>query len=190
MRKLFVSAWLALFVLGSVPLHAQDKPKQTDAPKPFIPLRLQVVFTEFEGDKKVSSQPYTIFTNSGDQGRTQMRMGVRVPVYTGGKETQAQFQYIDVGTNIDCKVLAAEGGQFRMELNLERSSAYSTSGPVEKAGDARSELQASSSQPTLRTFRSFVTLLLHDGQTLQSNMATDPATGRVLKVDVTLTVVK
>jgi hypothetical protein len=182
MKKLFAGAMLALLALAAAPLRAQQVP--------LVPMRLQVVFTEFEGEKKVSSQPYTFFVNAGEPGRTQMRMGVRVPVYTGGKETNAQFQYIDIGTNIDCRVHAVDGGQYRTELNLERSSAYAASGPVEKGGDAKNEIQAASTQPTLRTFKSSVTLLLRDGQTLQSNMATDPATGRVLKVDVTLAVVK
>ena len=182
MRKLFVSAWLALLVLAAVPLRAQQGP--------LVPVKMQVVFTEFDGEKKVGSQPYTFYVNAGEPGRTQVRMGVRVPIYTGGKETQAQFQYIDIGTNIDCKIVAAEGGHFRTEMNLERSSAYSVSGPVEKRGDAKNEIEAASAQPTLRSFRSSLTLMLRDGQTLQSNTATDPVTGRVLKVDVTLTVVK
>jgi hypothetical protein len=182
MKKLFTSAVLALLALAAVPLRAQQVPQ--------IPVKLQVVFTEYEGDKKVNSQPYTFFVNAGEQGRTSVRMGVRVPVYTGGKETTAQFQYIDVGTNIDCRVSPVDGGQFRTELNLERSSAYSSSGTVDKGGDPKNEIQAASTQPTLRTFRTNVNLMLRDGQTLQSNMATDPATGRVLKVDVTLTVVK
>jgi hypothetical protein len=39
-------------------------------------------------------------------------------------------------------------------------------------------------------FRSSVQLLMRDGQTVQSMMATDPVSGRVLKIDVTLNVVK
>jgi hypothetical protein len=182
MKKLFASALLALLAFAAVPLRAQQAPQ--------IPVKLQIVFTEYESDKKVSSQPYTFFVNVGEQMRTSVRMGVRVPVYTGGKETTAQFQYIDVGTNIDCRVFVAEGGQFRTELNMERSSAYSSSGPVEKGGDPKNEIQTASTHPTLRNFRTNVNLTLRDGQTLQSNMATDPATGRVLKVDVTLTLVK
>jgi hypothetical protein len=182
MKKLFTGAVLGLLALAVVPLRAQQVPQ--------IPVKLQVVFTEYEGDKKVSSQPYTFFVNVGEQARTGVRVGVRVPANFGGKDAPTQVQYIDIGTNIDCRVFAADGGQFRTELILERSSAYSVSGSVEKGADAKNEIQAASTQPTLRTFRSNVNLMLRDGQTLQSNMATDPATGRVLKVDVTLTVVK
>jgi hypothetical protein len=42
----------------------------------------------------------------------------------------------------------------------------------------------------LRTFNTEATLYLRDGQTAQYAMATDPVTGEVLKVDVTLTVIK
>jgi len=45
-------------------------------------------------------------------------------------------------------------------------------------------------QPIVRQYRSTMTLLLKDGQTVQRSMATDPVSGRVLKVDVTLNVVK
>ena len=182
MKKLFAGAVLTLLALAGVPLRAQQAPQ--------VPVKMQVVFTEFEGDKKISSQPYTFYVNAGEPARTSVRVGVRVPIYTGGKETQAQFQYTDIGTNIDCKVIPAEGGQFRTELNLERSSAYSSSGSMDNSPESKAELQTAKIQPTLRTFRSNVNLMLRDGQTLQSNMATDPATGRVLKVDVTLTVVK
>ncbi len=49
---------------------------------------------------------------------------------------------------------------------------------------------AGSAQPVIRTFRTSLKLLMRDGQTVQSTMATDPVSGRVLKVDITLSVVK
>jgi len=42
----------------------------------------------------------------------------------------------------------------------------------------------------IRQFRGDMTLLLRDGQESEATVATDPLTGRVLKVDVVLTVLK
>jgi len=44
--------------------------------------------------------------------------------------------------------------------------------------------------PSFRTFRSNESLLLKDGQSQQFTTATDKVTGNVVKVDVTLTILK
>jgi len=44
--------------------------------------------------------------------------------------------------------------------------------------------------PTIRTFTSSFSLLLKDGQTAQHTAATDPVSGEVLRVDVTLAILK
>jgi len=47
-------------------------------------LKISVTFTEFEGDKKVKSLPYTtIVTADGKNPKSVVKMGSRVPVYTG-----------------------------------------------------------------------------------------------------------
>ncbi len=41
--------------------------------------------------------------SAGEKARTtNLRMGLRVPITTGGKDGATQFQYADAGTNIDC----------------------------------------------------------------------------------------
>ena len=189
MKKLLGTLLIVGLLFGGSAARGQDKEKPAEPSKPPLPLKMHVVFTEFDGEKKVGAQPYTFLVNAGEQGRTQLRMGVRVPVYVGGKESQAQIQYMDVGTNLDCRAFSAESGQFRIEMTLTRSSVYSVSGAGEKSAEPGSDLHFSS-QPLVRNFTTSFNLLLRDGQTTQSTMATDPATGRVLKVDVTLTVVK
>jgi hypothetical protein len=42
----------------------------------------------------------------------------------------------------------------------------------------------------IQSFRSQVNLLLRDGQTMQATVASDPVTGHVLKLEVTLNVIK
>ncbi len=191
----------ALFAMGVMlaPVdRAQDKPKpaeQSKPPegsKPVTPLKVLVVFSEFEGDKKISNLPYTFFVNADEHiGRpfTSLRVGLRVPVTVATKESSASVQYVDVGTNIDCTARSAEDGRFRLDLSLERSSVYSA-GPEKKPLDWSPGDQPLSTQPIIRTFRESLNLLLRDAQTVQGTMATDPVSGRVLRVDVTLNVVK
>jgi len=44
--------------------------------------------------------------------------------------------------------------------------------------------------PAFRSFTSSFNLLLKDGQAAQQTSATDPVSGEVLKIDVTVTVLK
>src|SRR5882724_6292535 len=89
---------LVVALLFSPQLRAQDKPSTESKPPVVVrptPLKIQIVFTEFEGDKKVKSMPYTsVFT--ADPGRGQdfakLRIGSRVPLYTG---KEGGLQYID-----------------------------------------------------------------------------------------------
>jgi hypothetical protein len=169
-------------------LHAQEKPqtessdKRSEEKTP-TSLRVQIVFSEFEGDKKLSSLSYTLPIQS-DTGRGSIRMGLRVPVVTGsaspGSAFQNQYQYVDVGSNLDGRATKTSDGRFLLHLSLERSSAYASKEASEKT----------SGNQVIQTFRTEFDLLIRDGQTIQSTMAADPVSGRITKVDVTLTVVK
>jgi hypothetical protein len=174
---------LLLALLGVMAPHAsaQDKPRTAEASRQVTPLKVTVVFSEYDGEKKVSSLPYTLFlkTTENRSSRGSVRMGVRVPISAGGKDDK--IQYMDVGSNIDCEAESPEEGRYLLELSLERSSIYSGPGAPEAT---------IASQPVLRTFRANLTLMMRDGQTTQSTMATDPWNGHVLRVEVTLNVVK
>jgi len=45
-------------------------------------------------------------------------------------------------------------------------------------------------EPIIRQFKSDLTLIQRDGQTVESTFATDPLTGKVFKVSVTLSLLK
>ncbi len=195
MRKFAVMVLLAALVSAPLQTRAQDKPQEkpkfADIEKPLTPLQVQVVFHEFEGEKKISSTPYTILLNSDDRDRpfTNLRMGVRVPVYLGSKDQQ--FQYLDVGSDIDCGAKSNGDGRYRLMLTVERTSIHPYSSiPDYYSPDRKPDDQTRTFQPLVRRFRVNLHLLLRDGESQQSVMATDPQSGRVLKVEVTLHVVK
>jgi hypothetical protein len=195
MKKTVLAVSLAVVVLAVPRLWSQDKEKSggegKSAPSEKIvtPLRVQVVFAEFEGDKKIGNLPYTLLVNADDRGSTAaVRMGLRVPIETSSNTGVKQFQYQDVGTNIDGRAEKADDGRFLLRLSVERSSVYLPGTEGKPAAVGGSEI--SSAQPIVQQFRTQVSLLIRDGQTVQSTVATDPVTGHVTKVDVTLNVIK
>ena len=195
MKKAILAVLLSIAVLVVPGVLAQDKEKTAGDAKPpqtekaMTPLRVQVVFAEFEGDKKISNLPYTFLVNADDRGvKAAVRMGLRVPIETSSNAGVKQISYQDVGTNLDGRAEKTEDGRFSLVLNLEKSSAYLPGSNEKPATVGGNEI--SSAQPTIQLFRTQVDLLIRDGQTIQSTVAADPVTGHVLKVDVTLYVIK
>ncbi len=184
MKTMRISAGtVAALLLLATAVQAQEK-----AVKPITPLTVQVVFNEYEGEKKISSLPYMLAVNANERpgfpDTANLRMGVIVPIST---DKDGKVNYEHVGTNIDCKAESIEDGRFRLHLNANRSSLY-TPPDLEKKS-AGPEVNALG-RPMLRRFDAFFSLLMRDGQTIQSTMATDAVSGRVWKVEVTLRVVK
>jgi hypothetical protein len=190
----FYLCFLAVAVFSPI-LAAQDKPR-TDAKangdSVTTPIKVQIVFTEFDGDKKVKSLPYTIYHNTthGQELRpdfTKLRIGSRIPVTTGG----GQMQYLDVGTNLDCRAVRNDDGHFMVQLSVERSWVEGeVAVAMNPAAADRPEGGATFKEPIIRNVRSDLYLNLRDGQTVEGVMATDPLNARVVRVEVTLNVVK
>jgi hypothetical protein len=169
-----------LLFAGTAPaqdLKPVERPRLAGAP-----LKLQIVYTRYQGEKKLSSVPYSLSVNADDR-PARLRMGVQVPITTQGKDG-VSVQYRDVGNNIDCSARTVETG-FRLECSFEQSSLYSSDAERRPAGEGSPLIS-----PMIRMIRSDATLTLRDGQTVQHTAATDPVSGEVLKIDVTLNVVK
>lgn len=189
MRKvscLLVLAFIALHVFQAT---AQEKTKPADGAKTVLPLKVTVVFTEYDGEKKLSSLPYALFLRTEENFPARrfigtLRMGVRVPIWTGSKD--AAITYQDIGSNLDCSVQPTEDGKYVLDMTVERSSLY----PNAATTDEHSAEQRPGEHPLVRTFRASLALMLRDGQTTQSTVATDPLNGHITKVDVTLNVLK
>ena len=208
MKIYWLAACAALLLITPGLVRSQEKPaaEKSVAEKPAaeaaavetnVPVKLQVVLTEYEGTNKVSSLPYTIPLNVANKfsGRMySLRMGVRVPVpTTSSKAGDTSLTYVDVGTNIDSNANRTADGRYTVDLRIERSSLYvpfadkenSYHGKEWTVGEAPPGIA-----PMIRQFRSEVALLLRDGQPSEATVATDPVSGRVLKVEVVLTVLK
>lgn len=194
-RSLVTLAALAVAAFASAG-RAQDAPRPDPAKAPEPPraersdrtvsatLRVQVVLTRFQGEKKVASLPYTLLVSAGGM-RARMRMGVDTPIPTtsfvasekDGAKPSTSFQYRNVGTNLDCGARDLGDGRYLLMLTVENSSALAGSGGVEGA-------------PLFRRFEASLDPVLRDGQSVQAIASTDPVTGEVVRIDVTLNVVK
>jgi hypothetical protein len=156
---------------------------QTSPPtaRPVIPLRVQVVISRYQGDKRLSSVPYTMSVNA-DGKNSSLRMGLQVPVPSLTSDLKTgSVTYRDVGTNIDCFAASLGEGRFKLDLSFDDSSLYV---------DDQSQV-AVKGVPVFRAFRFMnQTAVLKDGQTTQYTTATDKVSGETVKIDVTLNVVK
>ncbi len=197
MRRKQTVLLLAFLLMGAVAAQAQEKSatERPTAAKPGVPLTVTVVFQEYEGEKKIGTLPYLLPVNAELDPRaadwSRLRMGVRVPIMiSNNPNVQQQVQYMDVGTNIDCQAWVSGEGLYVVELQVERSSMYSVGAEGKRVEWSPDERLGIAAQPIVRQYRSTMKLLMRDGQTIQRSLATDPLSGRVVKVDVTLTVVK
>jgi len=187
MKKLFYLLLFGALCQPMQQLRAQEKPKTEERVKVPTPIKVQIVFTEFEGDKKVSSMPYA-FTVIGDEKvggnySTSLRTGIRVPIETDGKDQKTT--YLDIGSNIDCGIRTEDDGRFHVYLIFERSALYPN-----KSIEGEKLVTNPGGNPLVRTFRGSENLILKDGQTSENLLSTDPLNGHTLRVSVTVNVQK
>ena len=201
-----VMSQIMLFAAAaSLPVAAQEKPAtapvvvdkvaQSPARRVPVPLKVTVVLSRYQGEKRISSMPYMLGVTAGATApgpKTTLRMGTNVPVVTtvfggdGKTSPQSSYTFRDVGTNIDCIAWGEEttAGLFQVSLTITDSSigvdASKRTGTQGVVADV----------PSFRNFNSSFTALLRDGQTTQYTSATDPVTGELMKIDVTLNVMK
>lgn len=106
---------------------AQDQAKAPEPAPQFYHLEFVVQETGVDG-KPTNSRTYsgTLSTSRNDRGFS-MRTGSRIPVATGTDNNKnTQFQYLDVGVNIDARDAREAGEKLALSLNAEISSLAGT----------------------------------------------------------------
>jgi hypothetical protein len=159
-----------------------------------VPLSVDVMVTRYQGDKKISSMPYMLAVNAnklGQAGPALLRMGARVPVPTiaappGSPAGPAgpmpgPVNYQDIGTNIDCTAKVVDQG-FELRISVSDTSVY--------ANIQDNATPTVGNMPVFRSYQSTNTLVLKDGQSREFTAATDRVSGEVIRIGVTLRVVK
>ncbi|HVQ12861.1 MAG TPA: hypothetical protein VMS40_04695 [Vicinamibacterales bacterium] len=159
-----------------------------------VPLSVDVTITRYQGEKKISSTPYVLAVNAnklGQAGPALLRMGAKVPVPTiaappgtpagPAGPMPGPVNYQDIGTNIDCTAKVVEGG-FEVRMSVSDTSVYAN------IQDAATPTVGN--MPVFRSFQSTNTLVLRDAQSREFTAATDRVSGEVIRIAVTLHVVK
>jgi hypothetical protein len=112
-RALMYPLMIAIALVAAWPARsgsAQETPKAAAETKPVVQTKplsiyhLVFVVRELEGTKEVNSRTYSLSVE--DHNRGKVRAGSRVPVQFG----ENNFQYQDVGINIDCLVQERDSG--------------------------------------------------------------------------------
>jgi hypothetical protein len=123
---IFVSCLLLFgFAFGSRAL-AQDEAKPAEAAKATEPVHyyhLELVVQELGKDgKPTNSRTYTTTASTDPHGNTSIRTNSRIPIVTGSSGGNTQFQYQNVGVNIDVRHAKEVGHQLSFELDADISS--------------------------------------------------------------------
>ncbi|HEY3628412.1 MAG TPA: hypothetical protein VGL00_19145 [Terracidiphilus sp.] len=141
MRKLAVYCCLLTFpLLCGHTVTAQDTPKAPEAAKTAEPpihyFRMEFVIQEVGTDgKPTNSRSYSTTVTTEPHSRSSIRTGSRIPIVTGAypdnndKRGQMQFQYLDVGVNIDVLGTREVSRQLALDLKAEVSSLAGSPSP-------------------------------------------------------------
>jgi hypothetical protein len=180
----------ALVLMLGAPSASQEKPKAaqqsvTAGDAGMAPLlRVQITLARYQGEKKVSSSPYTLLMNAdGSRGGVRIGAQVPVPVASGGGSSDrpgATVQYRDIGTFIDCSAKPVGNGLFQIELSIEDVSLY---------GDESRTEAVKGGVPSFRVFRASHKFGARAGQLTHFTGATDRASGDVVRVELTFSTV-
>jgi len=209
----------ALTTVSILPAAAQailpagfQAPPEAAPMKPAVPLKIDVVLSRWQGEKKVSSLPFALYIvapafpvglprqpSGGGQtpppfATQSVRMGVVVPIgtssrvntsgqATGSSTTTNTPEYRNVGTSIDGRVSQNDDGRFWVYVSVSDTSIFTND------GSASTQIHLADPM-AFRTFTMNNMLSMRDGQTLPFAMASDKISGDILKVDVTVTVLK
>jgi len=176
MRRIAVLSLVLIFaVLNTVQtLHAQEEHKQASEPasaKVVHAYRVDFSINELQDGKKINSRHYSMILTSGD--RNQIKIGTRVPVSTT-PSVSTQFQYMDVGTNINCRIVDSASEDLSLEVHADFSN---LSSPEEQH----------STPPIIRQVTLSGTTLTTPGKSVVIGSADDPNSNRQFQLEATVT---
>ena len=185
---------VAVLMVSVKPVITHAAPDQGYQPNIPVTVKLTVVISRFNGEKKVGSLPFLVMVVPGtgpdrDGEQTQLQTGARVPVpqttFSSGEKAapQTSYSYQQFGTNISASARGIDATTFNVGLTVTDSQLLSdTPDQAQYAQGVR--------LPRYQSFTSSNRLILRDGQTVQYTAATDKTSGEVIKLDVTLNVIK
>src|SRR2546423_2710617 len=182
MRKILaVTAVLAFMMCGGLPSRAQEETSETIANanaakeahgQPVHAYRLDFSVNELEEGKKINTRQYSMNLTAGDA--DEIKIGTRVPVDSG----PGTFQYLDVGTNIWCRIVErAEGIPLTVRADVTNLA-------------VSDQASGHDSHPIVRQFKINASTLAQVGKPMVVGSVDDPNSKRQFQLEVTVSKVK
>ena len=187
-NRAILASLLTLAISGAS--QAQEPPapanqaQSTRAQSNLVGVKVQVVISRYQGDKKVSSLPYSfLMTAANGLSNSSFRVGSQVPV--PGSTTPGTFSYRNIGMNLDVReIWLLADGRYRVGLNLDDSSV------LEANTQAERQAAANAPGPIIRSNSFSAGVIMRDGQPQQFSLTTDKISGETMKAELTLTVLR
>jgi hypothetical protein len=178
LKKLVVTAAILLLMRGGVnQTLAQDSSASkaaTEAEKTVNAYRLDFSVNEIEDGKKINARQYSMNLNAEDG--NEIKIGTRVPV----EAKQGEFQYLDVGTNIWCRIGERANG-LALSVRAEISNFAMPPTP---------DQQEHANRPVLRQLSIKASTVAQLGKPMVVGSVDDPNSKRQFQLEVTVTKLK
>lgn len=167
---------------------AQAPASQSEKAPPTT-IKLLVVLSRYEGEKKISSFPYNLSLVPGRSGsiRTGAELAVPTTVTSlsandkAGADKTATMSYTmqQVGTQVNATVTPTSDGKYGLALTV--TDRYIGTGAQTPQGRVPNV-------PTFKNMTSASEAILSNGETIQFTSSSDQSSNETFKIDVTLTV--
>lgn len=170
-----------VLAIGFFTVHslAQEKAASSDQQRVF---KLVFALSELEGGKKINTRQYTVIQT--EHSKATIKVGNRVPVVLGAFGASGppsnQWQYIDVGFNLESRLLQETQEALYLALNIDVS------------GTIAPEQNSSTSQtnPMIRSMRQELQSAVPLGKPTVVTIIDDVNSKRTYQLEVTATAVK
>jgi hypothetical protein len=149
--------------------EGQAKAERESALKAVHAYRLDFSVNELEDGKKINSRQYALNLNADDA--NEIKIGTRVPV----EAAHEQFQYMDIGTNIWCRIGERPDG---IPLSV-RAEVSNFAIPEQGTGHE--------ARPIIRQFKINASTLAQLGKPMVVGSVDDPTSKRQFQLEVTVT---
>lgn len=161
-----------LWMLAGVLMMAGTSHAQTETSTGFY--RLDFVTKELDDTKVINTRTYSMVVSEKSQGS--IRAGTKLPVPSG--RGGDNFQFFDVGVNIDCRDVREALGQLTLRVNADISSVAVDAGLL------------SSPVPVIRTYRWDSTVVVPMRKAIQIYSSDDLSSKRKFQLELTATPIK
>jgi len=142
--------------------------------------RLEFKISELAGEKKLNSRAYVLLLEPHQVGK--LRIGTRVPITTTEKDKTVQFQYIDLGKNIDSQVISEGEHSVGLHISVEFSALA-----LSERTTPKSTSQVSRGTPTVQQLRMDTNATVEPGNPTIVGTLDDPVSNHTFQIEVTAT---